>query len=134
MNKIFITGRLTRDPEMVTLSNGMEKCRFSVAVDRRRKKDAPPKADFFNCDAWGAQGAFIAKWFKKGSPITVTGRMESSQSEKDGSKVTFWAVTVETVEFQKGVSETRMDNAENAGGPKDPESGFEQVNTDELPF
>ena len=134
MNKLIITGRLTRDPEMVTLSNGMEKCRFSVAVDRRRKKDAPPKADFFNCEAWREQGAFINKWFRKGSPITLEGRMESSQGEKDGVKVTYWAVTVETVEFQKGVSETRMDNAENAGGPKDPESGFEQVNTDELPF
>ena len=134
MNKLFITGRLTRDPEMVTLSNGMEKCKFCVAVDRRRKKDSPPKADFFNCEAWREQGAFINKWFRKGSPITLEGRMESSQGEKDGVKVTYWAVTVETVEFQKGVSETRMDNAENAGGPKDPESGFEQVNTDELPF
>ena len=134
MNKLIITGRLTRDPEMVTLSNGMEKCKFCVAVDRRRKKDAPPKADFFNCEAWREQGAFINKWFRKGSPITLEGRMESNQSEKDGVKVTYWAVTVETVEFQKGVSETRIDNAENAGGPKDPESGFEQVNTDELPF
>ena len=119
---------------MVTLPNGMEKCRFSVAVDRRRKNDAPPKADFFNCDAWGAQGAFIAKWFRKGSPITLTGRMESSQSEKDGSKVTWWAVNVEEVEFQKGVNEVKAEMEEHAPAPRDPESGMEQVNTDELPF
>ena len=134
MNKIIITGRLTRDPEIVTLPNGMEKCRFSVAVDRRRKKDAPPKADFFNCDAWGAQGAFIAKWFKKASPITLTGRMESSQVEKDGGKVTYWSVNVEEVEFQKGASEAKLDGEEHAPAPRDPESGLEQVDTDELPF
>ena len=130
MNKIFITGRLTRDPEMVTLSNGMEKCRFSVAVDRRRKKDAPPKADFFNCDAWGAQGAFIAKWFKKGSPITVTGRMESSQSDKDGKKTTYWSLNVDDVEFPMKSGDRQAEPAPEV----DAASGMEKVDTDELPF
>ena len=131
MNKIVITGRLTRDPEMKTLSNGTEKCRFTVAVDRRHKKDQPNKADFFDCDAWAATGAFVNNWFKKGSPITVIGRMESSQSEKDGVKRTYWSVNVEEVEFQKGMSETKADAAEK---PVDPQSGMEQVNTEELPF
>ena len=67
MNKITITGRLVRDPEMKTLPNGTEKCRFTVAVDRRHKKDQPAKADFFDCDAWSATGAFVNNWFKKGT-------------------------------------------------------------------
>ena len=130
MNSITIIGRLVRDPEMKTLNNGMEKCRFTVAVDRRVKKDAPKKADFFNCDAWGNTGAFVQKWFKQGSPITVTGRMESSQSEKDGHKTTFWALNVEDVEFQ-------MARKEDSAAPApvvDEQSGMEQVETGELPF
>ena len=131
MNKIWLTGRLTRDPELTTLSNGMEKCRFTVAVDRRVKKDAPRKADFFNCDAWGSTGAFVQKWFKQGSAITVIGRMESSQSEKDGEKKTYWAVNVDEVEFQMGQkSNSGSAPAQNV----DPESGFTAVQTEELPF
>ena len=131
MNKIMITGRLVRDPEMQTLDNGMEKCRFTVAVDRRRKKDAPLKADFFNCDAWQNTGAFVNKWFKKGSAITVSGRMESSTSEKDGMKRTFWFINVEDVEFQMG----RKEDSQPAEEPHvDVQSGMEQVDTEELPF
>lgn len=131
MNKIIITGRLTRDPEMITLSTGTEKCRFTVAVDRKHKKDQPPKTDFFNCDAWSGTAAFVNTWFKKGSAITVTGRMESGQSEKDGVKTTHWSVNVEEVEFQMGKSNT----AEPEQAPAvDPQSGMTQVNTEEIPF
>ena len=134
MNRIIIKGRLTRDPELKTGASGVEFCKFTVAVDRRKAKDKEKETDFFDCTAFGQTGVAISKFFAKGREILVEGRMESSQSEKDGVKVTYWAVTVETVEFQKGVSETRMDNAENAGGPKDPESGFVLADTDELPF
>ena len=133
MNKIIITGRMTRDPEMVTLNNGMEKCRFSVAVDRRHKKDQPSKADFFECDAWSSTGAFVNNWFKKGSGITVTGRMESSVSEKDGKKTKYWAINVEEVEFPMAAKGEQSGQA--APAPTvDAESGMEQVDIDELPF
>ena len=128
MNKIMITGYLGRDPEMQTLSNGTEKCRFTVGVSRRVKKDAPKKTDWFNCDAWGSTGAFVNTWFKKGSGITVFGRMESSQSEKDGKKMTYWAINVEDVEFPP------KSNGENHAAQVDPESGFEIVSTDDLPI
>ena len=132
MNKIIITGRLVRDPEMKTLSNGTEKCRFTVAVDRRVKKDQPKKADFFDCDAWGATGAFVSKWFKKGTAITVTGRMESSQSEKDNVKRTYWALNVDDVEFpMKGGDKPA---AAEPAPEVDAASGMEKVDTAELPF
>lgn len=129
MNKIIITGRLVRDPEMQTLSNGTEKCHFTVAVNRRHKKDQESKADFFSCDAWSGTGAFVHKWFKKGSAITVSGRMESSQADKDGKKVTYWNVNVDDVEFQMGKGDSQPEAA-----PVDPETGMEQVETSELPF
>ena len=131
MNKIVITGRLTRDPELTVVSNGMEKCRFSVAVDRRKNKDGERKVDFMDCAAWGKTGAFVNQWFKKGSPITVIGRMESNRVEKDGKNVVFWTLNVDEVEFQMG---TKNEGSGNAGETVDPESGFTAVNTDEMPF
>ena len=129
MNKIVISGYLGQDPEMMTLDNGMEKCRFTVGVSRRVKKDAPKKTDWFNCDAWGATGAFVQKWFRKGSGITVTGRMESSKSEKDGK--IYWSLNVDDVEFPPNKGDRQ---AEAAPAEVDADSGMEVVNTDEMPF
>ena len=131
MNKIIITGYLGQDPELQTLSNGMEKCRFTVGVSRRVKKDAPKKTDWFNCDAWGATGAFVQKWFKKGSGITVSGRMESSQSDKEGVKRTYWSLNVDDVEFPMGKGD-RQDAA--PAQQIDAQSGMAVVDTDEVPF
>ena len=132
MNQITITGRLVRDPEMKTLSTGAEKCRFTVAVDRRTKKDQPKKADFFDCDAWSGTAAFVNAWFKKGSAITVRGRMESSQSEKDGAKRTYWSLNVDEVEFPMGKGDRQEASA--SAPEVDAESGMEKVDTEELPF
>ena len=129
MNKIIISGYLGQDPELQTLSNGMEKCRFTVGVSRKVKKDAPKKTDWFNCDAWGATGAFVHKWFRKGSGITVTGRMESSKSEKDGK--IYWSLNVDDVEFPPAKGDRQ---AEAAPAEVDAASGMEVVNTDEMPF
>ena len=129
MNKTMITGYIGQDPEMQTLGNGMEKCRFSVGVSRRVKKDAPKKTDWFNCDAWGATGAFIQKWFRQGSGIVVTGRIESSKSEKDGK--IYWSLNVEDVEFPAGGGSHRDSQEEPA---VDTQSGMEVVNTEEMPF
>lgn len=99
MNKIIIKGRLTRDPEMKTGRNGVEFCKFSVAVNRRPVKDKPDTADFFDCTAFEKTGAAIGQYMSKGREILVEGRMESSHTEKDGQKRTFWGVTVDSFEF-----------------------------------
>ncbi len=130
MNKIIITGRLTRDPEMVTVGTGVEKCRFSVAVDRRRGKDKEVKVDFMDCAAWASTGAFVRQWFHRGDPITVIGRMESNRVEKDGKNVVFWTLSVDEVEFQMG-SKNESCQGETA---TDPESGLQAVTTEEFPF
>jgi len=132
MNKITITGYLGQDPEMQTLSNGMEKCRFTVGVSRRTKKDQPRKTDWFNCDAWSGTGAFVKTWFKKGSGIIVHGRMESSQVEKDGKKITYWSLNVEDVEFPPASGKNEAPSEQPPA--VDAQSGMEKVDTDELPF
>jgi single-strand DNA-binding protein len=87
MNHITIMGRLTRDPEMRTTPTGVEVCTFSVAVDRGRKnQDGTRTADFFDCEAWRQQAAFVHTYFKKGQRIAVEGAMEFREYEKDGIK------------------------------------------------
>jgi len=117
MNKIIIKGRLTRDPELKTGASGVEFCKFTVAVDRRRGKDKDNETDFFDCTAFGNTGSAISKYMTKGREILVEGRMESSKSEKDGQKRTYWGVTVDTFEFCGG----RSDAAAPAPSPADPQ-------------
>ena len=131
MNRIIIHGRLTRDPEMKTGASGVEFCKFTVAVDRKLNKDKmkDKQADFFDCTAFGKTGAAINAFVKKGREIIVEGRMESSTSEKDGQKRTFWGITVETFDF----CGSKNDAPAAAEAPADP-AGFTPVETEELPF
>lgn len=103
MNKIFITGRLTKDPELRTTASGIEVCGFTVAVDRKAGKDGEKKCDFIDCTAWRKTGVFVEKYFHKGDGITVEGRLESEKyQDKDGNNRVSWKVTVDEVEFPLG--------------------------------
>lgn len=131
MNKIIIKGRLVRDPELKTAGSGVELCKFTVAVDRRKQKDKEAQTDFFDCTAFGNTGVAISKYLVKGREVLVEGRMESSKSEKDGVKRTFWGLTVDAFEFCGG----RLDTGASAPQPViDSASGMEQIQTEELPF
>ena len=130
MNLITIKGRLVRNPELKTSGGGMEYCKFTVAVDRRRQRDKEKQTDFFDCTAFGNTGVAISKYFEKGKEILLTGRMESNKTEKDGVKHTWWGISVDTFEFCGGKSDQTS-----APAPEvDAASGMEQVNTEELPF
>lgn len=127
MNKIMIQGRLTRDPEVKTVGEGLKVWRITVAVDRRKGKDGTKKTDFFSCDAWNRTGDTISQYFHKGDGIIIMGRMESSQSEKDGYTVTYWNLVVDEFDFPLG----RKSAAEPAPAP----AGAIPVDTpDDLPF
>ena len=102
MNKTILMGRLTRDPE-VRYSQGDNTsavARFSLAVDRRFKKDGEQTADFINCVAFGKTAEFIEKYGHKGTKFVVEGRIQTgSYTNKDGQKVYTTDVVVEQVEF-----------------------------------
>lgn len=140
MNKIIITGRITRDTELKVTESGKEYCNFSVAVDRRFKtKDGESEkhTDFFDCTAWGKSGVFVDKYFGKGDGITVEGRMESRKyTDKDGNNRVFWGVTCENVEFPLG-KKGGSDIAEPNGTAADGSGTFAPVDGDgdePLPF
>lgn len=99
MNKVILIGRLTKDAE-VRYSGETAVARYTLAVDRRFKRDGEPEADFINCVAFGKQGEFAEKYLKKGMKIAVTGRIQTgSYSNKEGVKVYTTDVIVEEHEF-----------------------------------
>ena len=79
MNKVIMMGRLTRDPE-VRYSQGASQtaiARFSLAVDRRWKREGEPDADFFNCTVFGKQADFVEKYLRQGTKVVITGRVQN---------------------------------------------------------
>lgn len=148
MNKVILMGRLTRDPE-VRYSQGaapLAVARFSLAVNRRFKRDGEPDADFINCVAFGKSGEFVERYFKKGQMVSVVGRLQvRSWDDKDGTKRWSTDVVVEETYFAESRNsfEGRM-NAEGGGNnsaPKPQQSGNdgfypidESIEDDDLPF
>lgn len=102
MNKVILLGNLTRDPE-IRYSQGdnpLAIARFSLAVNRRFSKNGEKEADFFNCTAFGKQAEFVEKYFKQGSRMMLTGRIQNDNyTNKNGEKVYTVQVIVEEVEF-----------------------------------
>lgn len=125
MNKIILMGRLTRDPEMRTGTTTVT--RYTLAVDRRFKREGEPDADFFNCTAFGKSAEFADKYFRQGTKVVVTGRIESDNyTNKDGQKVYGWKVIVDEQEFAE---------SKNAEKPEKAENNYVEVPVDEdLPF
>ena len=102
MNKVILMGRLTRDPEVRYSQgdNASAVARFSLAVDRRFKKDGDQTADFINCVAFGKTAEFIEKYGHKGTKFVVEGRIQTGNyTNKDGQKIYTTDVVVEQVEF-----------------------------------
>ena len=86
MNNVQLVGRLTRDPEVRYLDNGSTVTRFTLAVDRRIKKEGGENADFISCVAFGKTAEFLEKWFFKGQRLGLTGRIQTRILYKSGRK------------------------------------------------
>ena len=147
MNKVILMGRPTRDPE-IRYSQGEQStavARYTIAVDRRFRRDGDQQtADFINCVAFGRQGEFAEKYFRKGIKIAITGRIQTgSYTNKDGQRVYTTDVVAENVEFaeSKNASQSYNGGAPAGGGAPAPsaasgdgfiniESGVEET----LPF
>ena len=115
MNKAIMIGRLTRDPDIryTQGENQTAIARFSLAVDRRWKREGEPDADFFNCTAFGRQADFVEKYLRQGTKIVVTGRVQNDNyTNKEGQKVYSVQIMVEEIEF----AESKNAAATGAGG------------------
>ena len=89
MNKVILIGRLTKDVE-TRYSNDLAISRYTLAVDRKFKKEGEQEADFINCVVFGKGGEFAEKYFCKGMKVAVTGRIQTgSYSDKDTGKTVY---------------------------------------------
>lgn len=142
MNKVIIMGRLTRDPE-IRYSQGENSLaigRFTLAVDRRFKRDGDQQtADFISCLSFGKVAEFEEKYFKQGTKVIITGRIQTGNyTNKDGQKVYTTEVVVEEQEFAEGKKDGESSSQ---GGsrpsPSDANNGFMNIPEgldEELPF
>ena len=146
MNKVILMGRLTRDPEVrySVGENSLAIARYTLAVDRRFKRDGEATADFISCVVFGKQAEFAEKYFRQGIRIVVSGRIQTgSYTNRDGVKVYTTEVVVEEQEFaeSKAVSDSHVNRS--ASQPAAPDmadssaEGFMNIPDEiggELPF
>jgi len=100
MNLVTLVGRLARDMELRSTNTGKAVGNFSVAVDRRFKKDGQPTADFFNVVTWGKQAELIDQYLSKGDRIALSGRLQTREYQaKDGSNRYITEVVLESFDF-----------------------------------
>jgi single-strand DNA-binding protein len=147
MNKVILLGRLTKDPEVrySQTAEPMAIARYTLAVNRRFKREGEPDADFIFCVAFGKTGEIAEKYYKKGMQIAVSGRLQVRQwDDQGGSRRWSTEVVVDEQEFteSKAAFEARIANAPRgeSSAPKTsaPPEGFspiaESIDDDDLPF
>lgn len=132
MNKVILIGRLTKDVDFRKGDNDKVSARFNLAVNRRFKNaNGDTEADFPSCVAFGKTAEFINNYFKKGSAIAITGRIQTGSYEKDGAKVYTTDVFVDEAEFVESKGNSGSDNAK--ADTKAPETSASEED-DDLPF
>lgn len=140
MNKTVLMGRLTADPQVRYSQgdNATAVARYTLAVNRKFKKDGEPTADFIPCVVFGRLAEFTEKYFRKGMQVAVSGRIQTgSYTNKDGNKVYTTDVVVEEQEFAESKAANQQ-NQQSAGSGSIPASdGFMNIPDgmdEELPF
>ena len=140
MNKTVLMGRLTADPQVRYSQgdNATAVARYTLAVNRKFKKDGEPTADFIPCVVFGRSAEFTEKYFRKGMQVAVSGRIQTgSYTNKDGNKVYTTDVVVEEQEFAESKAANQQ-NQQSAGSGSIPASdGFMSIPDgmdEELPF
>ena len=146
MNKVILMGRLTRDPEVKYSQgdNATAIARFTLAVERRIKRDNEASADFINCVSFGRSAEFAEKYFKKGTKIVICGRIQTgSYTNKDGQKVYTTDIVIEEQDFAESKATSQQNNSGSVQNnsnsrqsqkPQPDPDEFMSVDDDDLPF
>ena len=150
MNKVYLIGNLTRDPEMRSTSAGIPVCNFSIAVNRRFKnaQTGQQETDFFNIVAWRQLAELCGRYLAKGRKVAVFGSIQwGSYEAQDGSKRTAFDIVADEVEFLSSANAGSAPSSDyhaavspapvqsqQAPSYAPADSGFTQVDDDELPF
>ena len=139
MNKVYLIGNLTRDPEVSTTTSGISVCRMSIAVGRRfTNAEGSRETDFFNVTAWRGTADNCAKFLKKGNKIAVSGSIQTrTYDRQDGTKGFSVDIVADEVEFLSSRNDANEGAAEGGmsmGGNSNPVSDLQPISDDNLPF
>lgn len=140
MNKVIMMGRLVRDPEIKNYNGDKTLANFSLAVDRRFKRDGQPTADFFNCTAFGALATFAEKYLFKGTKVVIDGEIQNNNyDDRNGTTHYGVKIMINSIEFaeSKKASEQNASNTSSNSQSDSELDGFVDVKDDEadaLPF
>lgn len=135
MNKVYLIGNLTRDPELSETSSGIALCRFAIAVNRSySSSDGVKETDFFNITVWRGQAENCGKYLKKGSKVAVVGSLQNrTYEDKDGNKRQVTDIVASEVEFLS--SRNLGDDEEYSAPRRQAKPQLQPVSDpDELPF
>lgn len=141
MNKLFTSGRLANDPELSTMQSGQTVCKFRMASNTRRKDPTTNQytTNWYNCSAWGTLGENIAKYFKKGSRINVSGDLSVREYvDKNGAQRT--SIDLDVRDFDFVDSSTQQEQPQSSPAPQRVVAAPRPVPTapsapdDDLPF
>lgn len=146
MNKVYLIGNLTKDPEMRATQLGVSVCNFSIAVGRRFKdSEGNQQTDYFDIVAWRQLGDLCGKYLRKGKKVAITGSIQTHRfTDKNGVTRTGWDIIADEVEFltpqdtgmqkemEHRIEERRAIAQEPEYAPAD--KGFTTVEDEELPF
>lgn len=144
MNKLFIIGNLTRDPELRTTASGVQVCSFTVAVNKRAQNEQK-EAEFFRVTAWRQLADICSRYLAKGRKVSVIGSVSvSTYTGNDGHTRATLEVTADDIEFltpkqEDGsafdvMTEKNYVAQERTAIQQEPAGGFVVVDEDELPF
>ncbi len=134
MNKVYLIGNLTRDPELAETTSGVAVCRFSIAVNRPyANAEGVKEADFFNITTWRGQAENCGKFLKKGSKVAVVASLQNrTYEDKDGVKRTITDIIASEVEF---LSTARGEEVEQSTPVNKGKITLQEVDDDnDLPF
>ncbi len=149
MNKVILLGRLTKEPEVryTQSDTPLAVTRYSLAVNKRFKKDGEPDADFINCVAFGKAGEFAEKYFQKGQMVSVIGRLQTrSWEDQNGQKryatdvvieEQYFAESKKSFESNKSYNNNSYNSSQAPASNNDMPEDFSKISEpidDDLPF
>ena len=129
MNRVSLTGRLTKDIDLRSTPNGKHVARFNVAVRRDDKT-----ADFPTCVAWGKTAELLQRYCHKGSLIGVDGKIKTSNYQKNGKDVYKTEIEVSSIEFLGGNTNNRANQESTETGVEISDSDISYIDDESLPF
>lgn len=115
INRVILVGRLTKEPEIRMTPSGAKVCQYTLAVNRNRKADGQPEADFISCVSWNKTAELMNQYLSKGALIGIEGRIQTrSYDDNTGRKVYVTEVITDSVQFL----ESKGNTAQNQNKPQ----------------